>query len=406
MIHYRICNQFELQYNTTIMRLFLFICLFVSCTSKRPTDSSLPVLDLTRDYPVREINIHDIANVEYIPLETNDSSLLPQNCYNYYVSDKYIITSDIVTYETFIFDRTGQFIRKVAHHGPGDKEYISPFYLTIDFINEEFTVFDMTRLLTYSFDGTFRYSSHFERRRIMPLAYNYDQDNILMYNNDFNFETKRSEDEHPYYIINKKEGSMHPLHIAIPYRISPIVHHEFTFISGKLVNSQTETLPLHQLLKNGTDYLISDPALDTLYSFKKNRLTPIAVQYPSVRSSNPPTVISPFVYTDSYILFMPISVFYNASNPKKPYWDAPKLAWDRKSNEIEKWIIFNPDASKRAMGFAVVSNSCYDNMTVFYDSAENLLLRYNKGMLNGKLKDVSSRLNEEDNGVLTIIKYK
>lgn len=74
--------------------LFLFFILWivVACGSNsqkaKEDDSSskedrlvrketvLPILDLQKEYPKKDIILQDLAEVEYVPLETNDSALL------------------------------------------------------------------------------------------------------------------------------------------------------------------------------------------------------------------------------------------------------------------------------------------------------------------------------------------
>ena len=49
-----------------------------SSPSPQPIVSSLPVIDIdkARDYPVKCIEIREVADVEYIPLETTKKSLV------------------------------------------------------------------------------------------------------------------------------------------------------------------------------------------------------------------------------------------------------------------------------------------------------------------------------------------
>ena len=58
--------------------IFFFTLLFIGCSkqSKAPTDSTLPVLDLSKEYPEIELDLNEIAEVEYVPLETTDSSVI------------------------------------------------------------------------------------------------------------------------------------------------------------------------------------------------------------------------------------------------------------------------------------------------------------------------------------------
>ena len=61
----------------------------VSCKPSHE-DSILPVIVLNREYPVKRMNIHEMADVEYIPLETTNNSLISTLAHTA-VSDKYIV---------------------------------------------------------------------------------------------------------------------------------------------------------------------------------------------------------------------------------------------------------------------------------------------------------------------------
>ncbi|WP_294470014.1 6-bladed beta-propeller [uncultured Bacteroides sp.] len=98
----------------------LLLCLLASCTSQKPTDNaSLPVLNIAEDdYLTRKIDIHDIADVEYIALESSDSTLIGSS-YKF-ISDKYVVVSDFVTGgNIYFFDHSGKFLWKFNKRGSG-----------------------------------------------------------------------------------------------------------------------------------------------------------------------------------------------------------------------------------------------------------------------------------------------
>ena len=74
--------------------LFFFKLLFIGCSTqpKAPTDSTLPVLDLSKDYPEIKVDIHELGEVEYIPLETTDESVMTVGLLHF-ISDEYIANS-------------------------------------------------------------------------------------------------------------------------------------------------------------------------------------------------------------------------------------------------------------------------------------------------------------------------
>lgn len=122
------------------MRIFylLTIAILSSCTSNQQIDPDLPVIDLEKEYPVKRIDIHEIADVEYIPLETTDESVL-MNGWEKSISDKYIILADTGngTYRFLIFDRQGKYIRTIDRQGQGPGEYLNFNAFDVDFEKEE-----------------------------------------------------------------------------------------------------------------------------------------------------------------------------------------------------------------------------------------------------------------------------
>ncbi len=85
----------------------------------------IPVLDVTASYPAQNIVLQDIADVEYIPLETREGFLI-DNMRPNYMNDKIIISTNR-TGDIMIFDRlTGKGIRSFNRTGRGPGEYPFP----------------------------------------------------------------------------------------------------------------------------------------------------------------------------------------------------------------------------------------------------------------------------------------
>ena len=94
----------------TIVCLLLAFSLS-SCKQSSRNDysnSELPIIDLEKEYPAKRIDIHEIADVEYIPLETTDESLLT-SAGEKAVSENQIIVGDYApdNHQILIFDRKG-----------------------------------------------------------------------------------------------------------------------------------------------------------------------------------------------------------------------------------------------------------------------------------------------------------
>lgn len=102
--------------------LILFILLGCS-SSPESVVSSLPVIDIdkARDYPVKRIEIREVADVEYIPLETTKKSLVATYVIQgYHVSDKYIVLFQDGR-DILLFDRSGKYLWTVNRRGEDRK---------------------------------------------------------------------------------------------------------------------------------------------------------------------------------------------------------------------------------------------------------------------------------------------
>lgn len=109
-----------------------------------------PVIDLSKDYPVEKMDIHEIADVEYISLETTDESILAGGWES--ISDDYIVIKDK---DICFFDRkTGKYLWRFNRLGNSGEEYSRPNYLAVDFSSEECYIYTHpNRINVYTYRG-------------------------------------------------------------------------------------------------------------------------------------------------------------------------------------------------------------------------------------------------------------
>ena len=109
----------EIMYIKRIMGLFLVLfnasCLFAQ---------TIPVIDVSKNYPEKRIRLQDIADVEYVPLETNDTVLIDRDFEIFHVSDNYIVVANSRQGDVFVFGRDGKIKYKFNHRGGGPYEYL------------------------------------------------------------------------------------------------------------------------------------------------------------------------------------------------------------------------------------------------------------------------------------------
>ena len=84
-------------------------------------NQALPVIDMNEDYPEKEIVLQDIADISYIPLETNDEFLFDGSVE--VVTDQYVITKGHRGNDVCFFSRQGKVLNRIHRVGNGPGEY-------------------------------------------------------------------------------------------------------------------------------------------------------------------------------------------------------------------------------------------------------------------------------------------
>ena len=393
------------------INLVLIVLLLTGCNTQpqKPIDSTLPILDLTKDYPKMEIDIHDIAEAEYIPLETTDESVIALGAF-LNISDKYIIMADLLG-PVFIFDRRGKFIRAIKNYGQGPEEHYVILGLTVDFQKEEYYISQQTKIQVYDFSGKWQRSLKVPEGVFYTEFFNYNEEKLIVNNsfydryNPYNLPM----DTTPYHLIDKQTGDRQSLPITIKNWVSKTLDRRKVMLDKNTATMETKSLSLlPRLWANGYDFFISEFSKDTLYGYKNDQLTPFAVRYPSYDSSEIPTVISPVFYMDNYFFFKPVEMKLVENDTFEPYTKAPLLMLDRKSNEIRN-ITRIYDSNRPSVGLWINMHherSEIPNCIFKSIPASQLCEEYEAGKLEGKLKEVASRLKEDDNDVIAIYKLK
>ena len=86
--------------------------------------------------------------------------------------------------------------------------------------------------------------------------------------------------------------------------------------------------------------------------------------------------------------------------------DEVLLMYDKEAMNIFEYVIFNNDYSDQRR--ISMSRRTLNDEIAFCQpiEADALFEDYEKGVLNGKLKEISAGLEEEDNPVIMLVKYK
>lgn len=380
----------------------LFISFFLmgsQLISPQSKTEDLLLIDISKKYSLKEKHLQDIADIEYIPLETTDDLLLSGDVVLSSVSDKYILVHEPIRGDIYVFNRiTGKLYSHFNHKGQGGWEYtwIGSAGTIFDEKNEEIFVCSQS-IQVYSLSGKHKRTLKINTIRNESKVFNFDDEALLVYDDVIvDPDIKGDPKTNPYSLISKKDGSLISIldiHLSKRYstRIALIEKNNWKPVSIYYPHS----------MYYGQDFVIADISSDTLFLLTQNKkLTPLLTRKPSVHVSESRTVWSTFLTTDKFILIGMIPLIID---PKGGGGRIPVLMYEFATGEISRSLILDTEFEVRGWGPGN-SPAIAKNRAAELIQASLVLNAYKKKQLKGDTKLVTA-LNEDDNPVIRIIKF-
>ena len=355
---------------------------------KQKVSDGLWTFDVTKEYPTKEIYIQDIADVDYIPLETNDS-ILWRGREVLYLDDDYIVGANRNN-GVYFHDGKGKALNMFNKMGQGPKEYSDMYKVQYDKKSDEIYINDMFKYYVYDKEGNFKRSFQGIEDKLYSRIEQFfilNEDELIQYNYNNNHYTRvsRLTGEHLGDIKLGVADSTTTLHFRKNNMIFNTIVSHFT--------------------KDKEGYIITSFPSDTTYLLTSNlQLKPIGVRIPPVSSQDVPVFLLPVKNTPRYYFMSTIKK--EDSFPTKAYM------MDKKTNQI--YYLKDYFKNKDYIGLKVhldmfgpaVLADLPNNVCVQSLNITKLCEAYEEGKLSGKLKDIAANLKEDDNPVLMIIKFR
>lgn len=351
---------------------------------KQKVSDGLWTFDVTKEYPTKEIYIQDIADVDYIPLETNDSMLWIGREIRY-LDEDYIVGG----FEQInIHDGSGKALNSFSRKGQGPEEYEFPLSVRFDKEADEIYVLSFGEYCVYDSKGNFKRALN------------------------TNGQSKNSKIEH-FSILNEKEILQYDRFSNVYTRISKETGEVVEELNIGKDSSQTLMFIHNNMavnfsatyhIKNKNGFILNSLASDTTWLLDHNlQLKPIGVKIPSLKNMEYPIYQFPVKNTSRY--------YFTYTVEKKPRYPTKFYMIDKKENQIYRLntYIKNLDYLDQVIdldAYGLPDSDYPANICVQCLYAYKLCEAYEKGKLSGKLKDIAAKLNEDDNPVLMIIKFK
>ena len=387
--------------STTISATILFVMFgFIGCNQSKPQSEGLIIVDVTNtDYPIKELILQDFMDVEYIALETNDDFI--NQGFVQSIGQKIIVVKNgINDGDIFIYKRkTGEAIRKINHKGQGAEEYVTISGIVLDEDKHEMFVTDneTRKMFVYNLDGKYKRSFKFQKNAMYKKIYNFDKQNLICYN------FSSSNEGQSFAIISKQDGSI-TQEIQIPFEEIKTI---YIFLRDEANDMTYGAAPyIYPIIPvPNNNWILVEPSSDTIYSYSSGyEMKPFLTRVPSIQSMNPEVFLFPSVVTDRYCFMEIVKKEYSFSTGKG--FPSTFLMYDRQDKSIFRYTVNNADYSYKNIVNMVLSPQSSE--VAFYHKIEpsGLVDSYKKGELKGKLKEIASKLDPEDNPVIMLIKHK
>ena len=409
----------------TLLRISLCICIVFAFPLKgsnkastgievlaKRTPDGIPIVNLLGTYPENEISLQDIADVEYVPLETRNDVLVAGSIA--YYSKKHLVVFNQSRGDVFVFDaKTGKVISKFNHKGNGGNEYISMSGVAYDENAGKVYIADnraASIVLVYTKEGTYINTLPLPEGVRVEKILNVDNETLLIYNRYLSGQTMDINHAQPYIFISKKDGQeLSRIDIKLSKRLAKRVS---VPLSGRA--AFPITIAMNDNTKYGDEYIFADLSCDTVFQYtKKQGLKPLLIRTPSVWD-NPRAFLGMLsgLKTDRFISLVSVAFDFEAIKSGYEKGNMPNLNFTSLMYDIRNNTVFIPKIVNADNPHAYTSYDCNGidiqekNTIVSFLAAEQLVTALENDQLSGKLKILAETLEEDANPVLMIIKYK
>ncbi len=382
--------------------IFLFSC------AKAEQKNELPTVDVTKTYPKKEIVLQDIAEVDYVPLETRDDVLIDGDYRLCVISQDSLLVGNATEGTLFLFNGKGKFLQKFKNKGQSGKEYSQVWGLYYDKPTHEIIILDY--MMKYQFQ-VYDEKGNYKRTIPIPKKYlflwnevvNYDANTLLCYK-DGVFSNLRAKSNtikkqiKPYFFLSKKDGKeLEDLPILLSEKVERT-------IESKTATTVVAPIPF---VEKGDGFILSELGKDTIFLYSNNKkLTPIVARTPKILKMEEPLVFLQIEKLTPKYIFGKLTKktirLIKKGSIQYPKFMEKRIVIDRSTNAIYECNLINKDITKTDKDFKWFAKND-QSMLLGADMLKKLL---EEGKLQGGLKEIVANMREDDNPVWVRIKFK
>ncbi|MDL2256268.1 6-bladed beta-propeller [Parabacteroides sp. OttesenSCG-928-K15] len=380
----------------------VMIYLFAACAgnNKTTSDNDLYVIDIQKNYPTKKMKLQDIAEVEYLQLETTDD-LLWQGPVSAF-ADNYIINMYVTNGDILLFDRKGKALRRINRQGNSGEEYSQYSTVLLDEENKELFVNDprKRKLFVYDLEGNFKRVANLPEGHNYSKVENFDRTRLIVYNNVW-----EKEKPNVYYLLSKSTGEIEK-EIIIPHEGEKLSAMQTVERNGNRVMFAFRTYDISTACSEMT---LNDLSNDTTFTINSSaELKPFVVQSSARASLDPELFMYCSMESRDYLFLYTVEKYFVEGS--RDFFTQKHLMYDKKEGKVYEQDLSNDDFEREAPFHISPQTTSFSptnrNVYVTPLQAADLLDAYANNQLKGRLKEIAATLDEEDNPVLMIVRMK
>ncbi|MDL2244136.1 6-bladed beta-propeller [Parabacteroides sp. OttesenSCG-928-J18] len=394
--------------STTIKRVFFFIfcTLLIGCVIEKGEKDVISI-DISKDYSAKEIDLREIADVSYVRFERSNESLF--GGFVACITDQTIVIYSHRTYDYLFFTYDGKLKSKFNRRGNGPEEYIAATSAVYDEAKNELFVLDASKkkLFVYSSVGECKRVFSLPSDASLGVLFDCDENSLLLYDsakNNFRIrniqaEAKGSEKvesignsfEHPFCRISKQNGHVME-YILVPENFD---------ITLGVIESSIGIVPARKnnIINYRDGFLLYHQETDTMFYYRKDQpLEPVFARSPSM-SDQQQTYLNTLFEGGCYEFIQTISL-------QLPF-KFNQLVRDKRDGSIyQQKIVFDEFQDEIAFTPSVITTTRNAQVGVLQYDVVTLKDALDEGKLNGRLKEIVQDMDEEENDLLFLLRFK
>ncbi|MDL2265414.1 6-bladed beta-propeller [Parabacteroides sp. OttesenSCG-928-G07] len=386
------------------------------CNSSQPTQGDIIQIDVTKNYPEKEIKLTDIADISYIQLSEEDEDYLFEGFIATITQNTIVVFSNR-TGDFFFFGKDGKPKSRFNRKGNGPEEYVSLLSAVYDEQTDELFVYDMKMIRVYSSAGEYKRSLFIPKETWIGELRLFDDTSLLLYDNydlvrfaeSSSFEGTEDEPRDnknayvsPFVRISRVDGSVLE-NIKIPQdftidlaAIAPGI--------GAIGNSISGIKPRMTTYQNGV--LLNHQEMDTIYLYdKSHRIIPVLTQTPSVKTTTPKVYINWFFDPGKYQFFEITKAIFVQGGPLQSTY----LMRDKQDGSIyqQKLLLEEFKGKEFFITHKIFLRMPDYKIGHFNLNIDELREAYADNKLSGQLKEMMASMSKEkENDIIVLLQFK